>query len=42
MVKNGKIDGKAVVYPHTRLEQTFIVKDEWTVEKEKEHLSKFL
>ena len=42
MVKNSKIDGKAVVYPHTKLGHALIVEEEWTREKEKEHLSKFL
>jgi len=41
MVQNGKVDGKAIVYPHTKLNQVITVEDEWTREKEIKHLEKY-
>ena len=36
LVKSGKVDGKAIVYPHIKLTKPVKVEDEWTIEKEKE------
>ncbi len=38
LVKSGKVDGKAIVYPHIELNEPIEVKDEWTREKESELL----
>ncbi len=40
LVKSGKVDGKAIVYPHIKLSEPIEVEDEWTKEKEAELLNK--
>lgn len=42
LVKQQKLDGKAIVYPHTKLPQPIEVKEVWTREKEREHLEQYL
>jgi len=42
LMKQGKIDGKAIVYPHTKMDKPYEVPDEWSCEKEIEHLDKTL
>ncbi len=39
LVKSGKVDGKAIVYPNIKLDKPVRVEDEWTKEKEIELLS---
>ncbi len=34
LVKSGKVDGKAIVYPHIKLDEPMRVEDEWTRERE--------
>lgn len=41
LVKFGKVDGKAIVYPHIKLNEPIEVEDEWTREKESELLKKY-
>ncbi len=42
LLKDGKVDGKAVIYPHTELDKPLEVDDNWTVDREREHLEKHL
>ncbi len=42
LVKLGKVDGKAIVYPHAKVDAAIEVKEEWTNEKEISHLNQYL
>ncbi len=42
LIRDKKIDGKALIYPHTRLGVPLDTPDGWTREKEKEHLEKHM
>ncbi len=40
LIKDKKIDGKALIYPHTRLDAPLDTPDGWSRQREKEHLAK--
>jgi len=41
LVAEKKIDGKALVYPHTKLDGPLTVTEPWTREKEREHVRRY-
>lgn len=41
-LQDGKVDGKAVIYPHTQIGRPLEISDEWTVENERDHLERYL